>query len=246
MTHLQFFPGFRWAVPLAFADPVAGCRFEQGDVLYEKQEAYLQSWSEARQTGMQAIQVLSPSRGVAGPALAVSWDQEVVFEWHDWSSGRSQTISTSQGRLYHLLWKGEDTFSEPGSEPVPLPRDVSDLKKNLEQVTGFFQTTLLPDPEVVRFLMPTDTAASHQREKLLRVKTGLERDFPASDLVLEPANKLGLGLEFLPTVMVACFEMKKTTREKVEQALHAILYKPSAGGSAETGRFRLKAHGLIL
>jgi hypothetical protein len=37
---MDFFPKFKWAVPHAFGDALAACRFEQGDILYDTLMAY--------------------------------------------------------------------------------------------------------------------------------------------------------------------------------------------------------------
>jgi len=40
----DYFDGFSWALPNAFADALALCRFEQGDMLYDTRRAYEGEW----------------------------------------------------------------------------------------------------------------------------------------------------------------------------------------------------------
>lgn len=46
---MEFFSGFKWAVPGAFSDAVALCRFEEGDTLYDTKNAYNDDWEKASQ-----------------------------------------------------------------------------------------------------------------------------------------------------------------------------------------------------
>jgi hypothetical protein len=59
----EYFDGFNWAVPVAFAEPLAACRFEQGDILYDTRRAYEGSWGDALPHIKYSIQVKSPMRG---------------------------------------------------------------------------------------------------------------------------------------------------------------------------------------
>jgi len=251
-SPLDFFPGFAWALPRAFAEPLSTCRFEQGDILFEKEIAYHQPWSEAIKSGGRALQVLAPSRGVVGKspgqddsAFADSWQQEVSFTFFDLGSKASKTLTTTQGRLFTLLWKGDlDVLADSTASPT-APNQASVLKKKLPQVIDYFQGKFLPEPAMTRFLMPYDNAAGLYREKFLKVKNKLESEFETT-VRLESANDLGLDREFLPTVYVASFEMRDVNEETVEKALQDVLYKPSAGRKTEDSRFRLKAHGLVI
>ncbi len=250
-TTSPFFPNFTWAISRAFADPLSTCRFEQGDTLYEDEAAYQQSWSETIKTAGRAIQVLSPSRGVSSKspgqddsAFAENWQQEVVFDLHQLNIGHSETITTTQGRLYTLLWRGEPKILDKAVDAPPVPQQVSALKKLLPDAVKFFQTELMPDPNLIRFLLPCDLAAGLYHDKYLNVKKKLESEF-STTVQLEPAGSLGGQQDFLPTVHVAAFTMRETTAEQVERALQDVLYKPSATRKG-VARFRLKTHGLLL
>ena len=59
---MEFFKGFQWALPMAFADSLARAWFVEGDVLYDSAVAYDASWSAALQAVEYTIQVRSPAR----------------------------------------------------------------------------------------------------------------------------------------------------------------------------------------
>ncbi len=250
-TITIFFPNFTWAIPRLFGDPLSTCRFEQGDTLYENGSAYHLPWSEACETAGLAIQVLSPSRGVTSKspgqqqsAFAESWQSEIVFDLHDLSSGSSEAITTTQGRLYTLLWRGDLKILDEDKDSPLVPRQASDLKKLLSDAVKLFPTGKLPESDLVRFFMPCDLAEGLYRDKYLNVKTKLESEFETTTR-LEPAGNLGGQPYFLPTVHVAGFSMAKTTAEQVEMVLQGILYRPSVSRKG-VSRFRLKTHGLLI
>ena len=112
-------------------------------------------------------------------------------------------------------------------------------------MASFFKPELIPDPDMIRFLLPCDVASGLYHEKYLNVKRKLEAEFDTT-VRLEPADAFGLAAEFLPTVHVACFEIKGAVIAQVEKALQEVLYKPGAGRKTGAVRFRLNAHGLMI
>lgn len=250
-SKTNFFPNFTWAIPKAFADPISTCRFEQGDTLYNQKEAYKLPWSKARKSSIQAIQILSPSKGVMSKtpgqddsAFADNWNSEVIFELQNLKKNNSETITTTQGRLYTLLWHGDLKILDDAEDAPPIPQQASSLKNLLEDAVELFSTELLPDPEAIRFFLPCDLAAGLYHDKYLNVKNKLESTFDTT-IELKPAGDLGDGAPFLPTVHVAAFTMRGATAEQVENSLKDVLYKPMPGRKG-VARFRLKTHGLLL
>lgn len=245
-THHAFYPGFAWAVPRVFADPLAACRFEKGDTLHDRPDAYARPWDEVRREG-RAIQVLEPSRGIGAPAggqdesaFAEAWQQEVVFDLHDFAAGEVTTVTTTQGRLYTLLWKDERAVLGIDAPAPDMPLNANTFKKHLE-----IAATRLGPLSGTTFLMATDEAAGLRREKLHKVSLALAEGFGARPELI-PAGELELDAEFLPTVHLARFDLGTVGEEEVTAALQAVLYKPSAGRSTEVSRFRLATHGLLL
>ena len=129
-----FFDGFTWALPQAFAGPVAACRFEQGDVLYPTQSAYAAPGkgrkSSARPSGW-ALQVRAPARSARSAASdkegasrrSANWVDEVELDLIDLSSGQTKRLETTQGRLWTLLWKGPRTNFEQVLTDASAPPD---------------------------------------------------------------------------------------------------------------------------
>ena len=59
---MDYFSGFAWAVPKAFSDAIALCRFEEGDVLYDTKSAYEKEWDDAKSNIKYFLQVRYPGR----------------------------------------------------------------------------------------------------------------------------------------------------------------------------------------
>ena len=55
----EFFEGFKWALPLAFADALSKCQFVVGDIIYDNVKAYSVEWGEAKNILKHSIQVKS-------------------------------------------------------------------------------------------------------------------------------------------------------------------------------------------
>src|SRR5450432_3609454 len=80
----EFFRGFAWPVPLAFAGVLAACRFEQGDLLYDSPHGY-DRWSDALKPSRYGIEVTAPARATRTNAknkegeFAKNWKTTVEF-----------------------------------------------------------------------------------------------------------------------------------------------------------------------
>jgi len=213
----------------------------------------MQPWSEVRKTSGRAIQILSPAKGVATrssgldeSSFAENWQQEVIFDLHDLQTGKHRSITSTEGRLYTFLWRGDIGILEDAEDAPPVPRQAAALKKLLPEAARLIQTELLPDPNLTRFLLPCDLSAGlyRDKDKYLKVKQRLEEEFKA-EVMLEPASSLGGEPPFLPTVHVAVFSMRGAVAEQIEKVLQSVLYNPQAGRQG-VSRFRLKTHGLLL
>ncbi|PID80540.1 hypothetical protein CSB20_06995 [bacterium DOLZORAL124_64_63] len=249
MTDHDFFPGFAWAVPRAFADPLSACRFELGDTLYSRPEAYTEAWDSAGSRA-RAVQVLEPVKGLGSggggtgaesSTLEEAWRQEVLFELHDLSTGTMRQVRATQGRLYCLLWKDDETVLDPARPAPAAPLNAGAFKKYLDVAAA-----KLPAAGSPRFLLATDIAADAQREKLRKVRIALREAFDVEPKLLA-AQKLGLDAEFLPTVHLAIFALEPGASETaVTKVLKNALYKPTTGSGTGRDRFRLAGHGLLI
>ena len=155
---MDVFPGFAWPVPRAFASAIATCRFEQGDVLYDHPIAYegaegsaaaaAGDWEAAVAALGHHIQVLDPPRSArlapsdaSGSRFLASWESPVRFELCDYrvertDAERTQTLASTQGRLFSCLWRGDPGLLAAGESeaPPPLPPALArDLQGQLEQ-----------------------------------------------------------------------------------------------------------------
>lgn len=80
---MEFFSGFKWAVPVAFSDTVSLCRFEEVDTLYDTPKAYDDEWGKASKHIEYSMQVRYPARVTGGAGASESgvftsnWKSEV-------------------------------------------------------------------------------------------------------------------------------------------------------------------------
>src|SRR5690349_8100208 len=114
-----YFPGFAWAVPTSFAAPLASCRFEQGDTLYDTVRGY-EEWNEALKHVHYGVQIKSPARslGRSGNSdeeavFADNWKSTVIFDLIDFKTSTKQEVQTTQGQLYTMLWRGDLSVLDP-------------------------------------------------------------------------------------------------------------------------------------
>jgi len=119
-------PNFKWYLPRAFNDAIYKCKFEQGDILYPSHKGYFK-WKEAKHQVRQFIQVKSTSglseedsKGLSARAVFQSnWYSSIIFSVYQAENMSHQEVSTTQGHLYNILWKGEhgelaySTFEPP-------------------------------------------------------------------------------------------------------------------------------------
>ncbi|MGD1030391.1 MAG: hypothetical protein ABSA05_04555 [Opitutaceae bacterium] len=139
MIGYQFISGFAWALPTAFLQNLRACRFEKGDVLYDKADAY-NDWAHAVQHIRFSLQVVSsnttnrraPSSGDSAELIpsdeeddsvfATNWRAPVILLLTEYPIMRSTQVDTTGGRLYSLLQLGttgnpQQVLSLDASEP---------------------------------------------------------------------------------------------------------------------------------
>ena len=242
-STLECFAGFAWAVPKAFAGPLGQFRFEQGDVLHRDAAAYTDPEAGCRGT---AIQVLRPPRsaratasgeGEGGDRREIQWQSGVELEVHDLEGGRVRRISTTQGRLWTLLWKGGrlEALEIDRAEPPPPPRDARALGAKLD----FFADALdhgrrKKGIQGSRFLWVVDLASDTSLAKAAAIEEALRRlgrvrltEARPEDAALEDADA------FAPQLVVREARLSGVPEADVEAALKAALYQ--GGGQRESG-----------
>lgn len=254
----QFFPNFAWAVPKAFKEPLSDCRFEEGDILYDRKEAYL-PWGEGFEVVRFSAAVIYPPRGVSTriePTRSVfkqNWPSKAELELTDYFENTKQSLKTTQGRLFTLLWKGKiDVLSTTADEPtMPFLLDYLKVRKEhrnkLEGSIPHFEKLLQDRPEnKTFFIMAHDLVNDVSDLKYHTVKSALEADFAVQEMRRQP-KQVGIpnGESLLPTIFVVCFALEEQSYEKIAEKLKQVLYKPSKESKKETDRFKLDRHGLL-
>ena len=258
---LEFFEGFSWAVPKAFAGALAAFRFEQGDVLHPSGVAY-EALSDASPAAGAAIQVLQPPRSArALPAdgesdrRAASWRSDVELEWVDLEAGTSRALTTSQGRLLMLLWTGDRSWLDPERESPPVPESARALAQHLDDARVAFDG-LGGWAAGVRFLFVVDLASDASRSKARDVEEALSGLGAIRRVDLSPeAAGVERAASFHPALVLRAIGVTGSSAELATAALRGVLY---GGGQAEApvaaenegeaerpDRFSVGRHGLL-
>ncbi|MBW2501166.1 MAG: hypothetical protein JRF61_28120 [Deltaproteobacteria bacterium] len=253
-----FFEGFAWPVPRAFDAAVGAPRFEQGDVLYADPAGYADLEGRLPKRLM-AIQVLHPPRSVRSAAQGgeadrrrSAWSSEVVIEWIDLASGRSDRRELTQGQLFTALWRGDEGWLDPdGPEPEP-PSTARDLQQVLEAFGPLFDARGLPGGKRAgcRFLFVVDLASDASRVKAAAIEGALRAlgELEMADLV--PAEtEIAEGERYHPALLVRGLFLPGRGEEEVRAALRTVLYGGTSGaaveGEAAADRFSVTRHGLL-
>jgi|GEM_PF-492928 len=255
LMQKSYFPGFTWAIPAAFSDPLGFCRFEQGDILYSSEDGY-KPWNEAVKLLKWSIQVKSPSRSVAAPLkeeegsqFLRNWTSPVTFELtHYQDERRVETISTTQGRLYSFLRTGDISCLDISSEAPVLPLLVFDANKCLDKLDhGVLKGMCEGMKRPHTFVMAFDPCNPVSKTKLSQIRGCLshyegirERIFAPHEFELENAS------HFAPTVAFAAFVTDTGGTEAMRDCLKKVLYKPSKNSTGKVDRFQLRKHGLFI
>lgn len=245
---MEFFPGFTWAVPQAFSDAVALCRFEEGDMLYDTPKAYEGNWGDAIKYITHSLQVRYPVRATTGEKeksggiFEKNWNSEVRIELYKKQEkvGVGQ-IRTTQGRLYTALWKGDLTVLELDSEEPPIPLNARQVTKQLNEVRTKALEFAVGFPV---FVMVCDRSNQISREKYLKVHAQLKEHLSGEPQLLEPRHS---GLKdwkvIAPTVEMAFFSVNGINCEQLESLVKEAVYVPVINAKKEM--FKIGAHGAI-
>lgn len=252
---MDFFPQFKWAVPVAFSDDISACRFEQGDILYDNIKGYEQ-WNEALKFLNYSIQIRYPERqGVVVRKISDksvfknNWRSEVRFEITDYTNNRTKKyVDTTQGRLFSLLWHGNLEVLDRNTPDPPLPLLLDDAKKLLEDTVGKFKEFAREKmPDLWLFIIPYDPTNATSKEKHLKINALLKNtfDFDCEEIELSPeATDIKGWQDLSPTISFKCFAISTTDQHKVHDTLKDVLYKRSSDSGKS--RFDLKRHGLLV
>jgi len=248
---MDFFAGFAWALPKAFADPLEKCRFERGDVLYDTQAAYEGDWTAARKAATRVLQVRLPQQGDtakqnkdATSVFADNWRRSAHIELVATADLAAREIRTTQGRLYSFLWRDDEAVLDLGTPEPPLPLMAGDLRVRLETASGKVADEVRNDGPASLFVFPFDHASSRLRDKDLAIGEALagvkgveELEFP-----VEQDN----GPDPLPTLRWKAYLLPKLDEKAVNDLLKPALYNPQGDREGKTDRFSLARHGQVV
>jgi len=256
---MDFFTGFCWPVPTAFASAVAACRFEQGDVLYSSERAY-RDWDGASSELRHHVQVLDPpksARAMAsesdGTRFSVNWSSPVVFELRDYRGGSAETRHSTQGRLFSCLWEGDvSLLAEDGREPPPPPLLARDLHRALQENRDAAVAALggvlggATAPRLL-YLSVLDRSSDASRAKASLVESQLASRFGVVSTDLAPSRaEIPEASRYHPSLAIRCLALDTNDEESVRTLLKGALYTPSKTSKAEAAdRFALQRHGLL-
>ena len=243
---MEFFKGFKWAVPEVFSGALSNCKFEEGDVLYDSQAAY-KEWESAIESTNYYIKVKSPRRTVTvtkGEKESVpiaNWNSEVIIELKDLSDESPvQLIETTQGKMFTLLWKG-DLKILIKDEPIPPPLFLKDVKKKLKETVGVCKTIANGR---LYYIMAYDPTNEVSRQKHLKVLSTLLAEHGCNLFQLTPEESGFKGWENIsPVICTKLYVVYRGGYNDILETLKKVLYKPSA--ESKRGNFRLSTHGIL-
>jgi len=244
---MDFFPGFSWAIPKAFSDAIANCRFEEGDVIYDSESAY-QEWGKAVKLLGHCIKVNSPRRttsvtiGEKKSVVKTNWKSEVAIELIGFSNEPfNRKIVTTQGRLFVLLWKGDLEVLDVKKPNPPTPIFLQDVKKKLEETIPVCNK--IADNKSY-FTMAYDPTNEVSRKKHLKVLDALNREYEYRFYQLS-AKESGFRHwdDIFPVISTNIYVIEQAEYKEIEKALKKVLYTPSKG--AKKGQFNLRTHGIL-
>lgn len=256
---MDFFAGFSWPVPTAFASAVAACRFEQGDVLYNSRYAY-EAWEPAPCESLLHLQVLEPPRSARaaaqegdGTRFSANWGSPVSFELRNYQAAAVESRRSTQGRLFSCLWKGDASLlAESGGEPPSPPLLGRDLHRALQAsrdavLAASGRVLLQVAAPQLLYVSVLDRSSDASRAKASLVEAQLRTRFGVATAALTPGEaSLPEAKRYHPALVLRCIGLDTSDEEVVHEALKGALYARSkASEAAPAGRFMLQRHGLL-
>ncbi len=263
---MEFYPGFSWAVPRAFAAAISACRFELGDVLYSNASAY--GDSPAVDHYLQVLEPARSNRSLAseseGQRFFVNWEAAVRFCWTDCAKDSQRIRSSTQGRLFTCLWRGDPAVLDPERSEAPEPpRLLRDLHGCVEAAVPALRRSLrlgARSKSTHLFAFASDRASDASRSKLAAIAGVLDARFACRSQDLSPAQaEIDGGERFHPALVVRGVAITAASREDVHESLKRLLYRGSPRGpEAEASedetdsqkkradRFQLARHGVLV
>lgn len=246
---LEFFLGLSWALPTGFRAALAGCRFDIGDVLYDSADAYLKSWGAPGSRLRHSIQVQrcynATSAGGADTdeAFLNSWSDGIEIALTDHGDGSTRLITSTQGRLYTTLWKGDTAILDSSAYKPEPPSMASAMRSEIPKASQEFASRHSSSfAGGHAFLFAVDHALIQQLLKSRTVEGALRTLGEVEVLTASPAEMRIPGA-YRPTILLHSFAIQIDDRKPIEKALKARLYSPAKNRKTDVDRFNLRQHG---
>lgn len=249
---MDFFPKFKWAVPHAFSDALAACRFEQGDILYDTLMAYEGARGEAEKHITYSVQIKHPPRSLSSKvdtdlesAFSSIWRSKVVFELYDHKQKMAKAVETTQGNLYKLLWKGD--LEKYKKDETDIPRQAMDL---LEEFNGLGEwiasVPQFREHDGGYFILPFDQTSKILKEKYIKILNHLGAHIVSHEIIWASEIKYFCNAEYVPTAKIAFFLLSnQSSEEEVKNAIKKAFYKPVKDSKSGKEYFKVKSHGVL-
>jgi hypothetical protein len=250
----NYFPGFKWAIPSAFADALGACQFSRGDTLYSSSLAY-REWNKEfyeMARGLYAIRILSPEAKPAPPSPSLfgnNWNTQAEVEVY--KIGEQEDVKrfiTTQGRIYSLLWRGDRTILDPSTSVPPLPHQAAHLMKALEGIKSTLSKLIMGKVSDARyfFALPHDVCNQLLDGKYQKLVYGLKRTHNVSVMEVSVATlPVQEASRVVPTVSLKVFVFRNDDESAIRESLKELLYVQAADRKSNTDKFRINAHGLF-
>lgn len=248
---MDFFAGFAWAVPAAFADPLEKCRFERGDVLYDHPDASTADWSAARKAARRILQVRLPQQGDtakqnadAASVFEDNWCRSVEIDLIGTKDLSKRSIATTQGRLYTFLWRDDETVLDPGTPEPALPMMAGELRGMEDAAAANVAGQVETKGPASLFVFAFDHASSRLREKDHAIGAALVdvKGVEAMEFPVEPDD----GRDPLPTLCWKAYLLPGLDEAAVTERLKPALYNPQGDREGKADRFSLSRHGQLV
>ena len=255
----KYFDLFSWYVPLAFSTPLAFCRFEEGDTLYDSRKAVGTNWSETLKHVKNCIQITFPQKAIlrklnqsVDSMFESNWDSKIELDFFTFKNSQVESkehIKMTQGALYTFLWKGDPQLLKLGSQPPPVPSTYSLkneglFKLQLQKTGDRFLTKLLQSNNFTElFLMPFDRTNSLLRNKFIAISDNIKESGITVDVFYDRPENIGEEV-FIPTLQLVCWVINHDDKSILYEAVKNSLYKPSSSKQNKNDQFRIDRHGV--
>ena len=249
-----FLPNFSWAVPVAFSDALGACQFSRGDTLYSSSFAY-RKWDDEfykLAQGLHAIKVLSPEAKPSPPSPGLfqsNWNSPTEVEFYKpVGQDGAKRLSTTQGRIYSLLWRGNTSVLDLTTSAPPIPFQANFLLKCLSGAESSVRQLILEEEPNAKyfFVLPHDVCSQLLEEKYQKLVYGLGRTRHISELGI-PATRLPIteAEHLVPTLSLKAFVFLDEDEGVIKERLKDLLYVQTGNRKSKDDKFRLNAHGLF-